>query len=63
MLNILGMSQDGYVRMYKIRESKQFEVFAQLNLQDKILSTKGLMTSRDEACERKIAVITQRSGI
>jgi hypothetical protein len=22
MLNILGMSQDGYIRMYKIRESK-----------------------------------------
>jgi hypothetical protein len=58
MLNVLGVSQDGYLRMYKIRESKQFEVFAQLNLQDRILAAKPLFTSRDEVCERKIVVIT-----
>ena len=37
LLNIVGVTQDGYVRMYKIRENNSFEVFAQLNVQDRVL--------------------------
>jgi hypothetical protein len=63
MLNVMGFSNDGYARMYKIRESKQLDVFAQLNLQDKILAVRPLHSSRDELCERRLAVVTQRSGV
>jgi hypothetical protein len=58
MLNIVGISQDGYIRMYKIKESKNLEIFAQVNVQDKIIGAKALNISRDEICERKIAIIT-----
>lgn len=63
MLNIVAVSRDGYARMFKMKESKQLEVFAQLNFQDKVLSAKPLSSSRDELCERRLAVVTQRSGI
>lgn len=59
----MGLSQDGYIRMYKIHERKHFEVCAQLNLQDKILAAKPLCSSRDEVSERQIAIVTQRSGV
>lgn len=32
LLTVLGLSQDGYIRLYKIHEKKHFEVFSQLNL-------------------------------
>lgn len=55
---MLGLSQDGYIRLYKIHEKKHFEVFSQLNLQDKILAARPLFSSKETAQERKIAVIT-----
>lgn len=63
MLTVVGVSQNGYVRLYKTKESNQFEVFAQLNLQSKVLATKPLFTQRKELCERRIMIITQKSGI
>lgn len=39
MFTVLSASFDGYVRMYKIKETKNLEIVAQINVMDKILST------------------------
>lgn len=44
--------------MYKIKELDKLNVIAQLNLQDKVIATRPLFTSRKEECERKILVVT-----
>lgn len=36
LLTILAVSLDGYVRMFKTKESKNLEICAQINLQDKV---------------------------
>ena len=35
----MSASLDGYLRLYKIKETKNLEIFAQINVMDKILST------------------------
>ena len=39
MFTVLSASYDGYVRLYKIKETKNLEIVAQLNVMDRILST------------------------
>lgn len=39
MFTVLAASLDGYLRLYKIKESKNLEIVAQINVMDKILST------------------------
>ena len=39
MFTILSASYDGYIRLYKIKETKNLEIVAQLNVMDKILAT------------------------
>ena len=42
MFTIMSASFDGYLRLLKIRETKNLEIVAQINLMDKILSTQPL---------------------
>ena len=39
MFTVLSASFDGYLRLYKIKETKNLEIVAQINVMDKILST------------------------
>ena len=39
MFTVMSASFDGYVRLYKIKETKNLEIVAQLNVMDKILTT------------------------
>ena len=39
MFTVMSASLDGYIRLYKIKETKNLEIVAQLNVMDKILST------------------------
>lgn len=39
LFTVLGASFDGYVRLYKIKETKNLEIVAQINVMDKILCT------------------------
>jgi len=39
MFTVMSASFDGYVRLYKIKETKNLEIVAQLNVMDKILRT------------------------
>ena len=39
MFTVVSASLDGYVRLYKIRETKNLEIVAQINVMDRILST------------------------
>jgi len=58
--------------LFKIRETKNLEIVAQINLMDKVLSTMPLELNPLDAShsgadailpERKIALVTQRNGI
>jgi hypothetical protein len=63
MLAIMTFSESGYIRLMRIRESKQLNVFAQINLQDCIHKVIPLYTTQDTGSERRLAVITQRRGV
>jgi len=39
LFTVISASFDGYVRLYKIKETKNLEIVAQINVMDKILST------------------------
>ena len=39
MFTVLSASYDGYLRLYKIKETKNLEIVAQINVMDKIIST------------------------
>lgn len=39
MFTVMSASYDGYIRLYKIKETKNLEIVAQLNVMDRILST------------------------
>ena len=36
---VISASHDGYIRLFKIKETKNLEIVAQINIEDKILST------------------------
>ena len=72
LFSIVSTSFDGYLRLFKIRETKNLEIVAQCNLMDKILHMIPLELNRigdhqrvDETVipERKFAIVTQRGGI
>ena len=51
---VVSASHDGYVRLFKIKETKNLEVVAQLNVEDRILSTVPLRLNEldKERCEK-----------
>lgn len=42
MFTVMSASYDGYVRLYKIKETKNLEIVAQINVMDKVLSVAPL---------------------
>ena len=58
MLCVIGASEDGYVRLYRVRDD-QLEVCAQINLRDRVLLARPLFTDEAQGdCERQIAIVT-----
>ena len=68
LFTVISASFDGYVRLFKIRETKNLEIVAQINLMDKVLSTVPLELNplnlaqsggnKPILPERKIAIVT-----
>ena len=68
LFTVMSASFDGYVRLFKIRETKNLEIVAQINLMDKVLGSVPLELNPLDTTqmdgfnivlpERKIALIT-----
>ena len=54
MFTVMSASLDGYIRLYKIKETKNLEIVAQLNVMDKILSTIPLQLNMLKAQETPV---------
>jgi hypothetical protein len=69
LFSIISVSLDGYIRLFKMKEKKNMQICAQINIQDKAFKAIALQLNAQDPqqpcrfTDRLFAVITQRSGI
>ena len=52
-MTIFTASNDGYLRLFKLKEGKNFEAIAQINLLDKILKAVPLEVSSKALAQKR----------